>query len=189
VLYVDTGRAHRHGVRFQRNLTKSLWFSGPVPLTDVLNLRPNFAVQLSAGGIPMVDGPDGVPRLALIKVTRRSGITWEVAKGKLEDGETPERAAIREVKEEMGLEVGLEIERWAGLVRYGFMAPGNRPRLKSVFLYLMRPTDVIPEGSFHPSEREGIHDVQWFTPDEAAEAVTHTSLQPVMRDVRDMLRA
>ena len=45
-------------------------------------------------------GPDG-PEL-MIQVRRRSGLTWEVAKGKLEPGESPWQAAIREVQEEIG---------------------------------------------------------------------------------------
>jgi len=70
-------------------------------------------------------------------------------------------------------------------VRYGFVAPGNQPRLKTVFLYLMaidgEPT-LAP-----PAEGEGIADVAWFTPDQAAAAVSHPSLVPAMSRARDLL--
>ena len=129
--------------------------------------------------------PDGTVKMALIQVTRRSGITWEVAKGKLEEGESPEVAAVREVQEEMGINADLKIMDRLGVVRFGFLAPGGLPRLKSVFLYLMEtPSDV---NAFKPADKEGVKDVRWFTPDEAFKAVTHSSLLPLMRHARNLL--
>jgi putative RNA 2'-phosphotransferase len=180
VLYVDTSRARRRGARFARNRRTGLYSTDKLHIADALNLQPGFGEQLSAGGIPVTMGEDGVPRLALIRVTRRSGVTWEVAKGKLEPGETPETAGVREVKEEMGWPSDLEVRCLVGLVRYGFMAPGRLPRLKTIFLYLMDPVGPLPT-SFSPAAAEGIGSVKWFTPDAAAKAVTHSSLIPVMR--------
>lgn len=178
VLYVDAARARRHGVKFYRNRRNGLYLCTPVPAGDVLNLQPNFAEQVSAGGIPYTFGPGGI-RVALIRVGRKSGITWEVAKGKLELGEAPEHAAIREVREEMGVTSDLRITASLGMVRYGFLAPGGLPRLKTVHLYLMEPTSPIE--AFLPAENEGIGAVQWFSLDEACRAVTHSSLVPLMR--------
>ncbi len=186
VLYVDTARGRRHGIRFYRNRRNGLYLANRIGVGDVLNLRSNYAEQISAGGIPMVRGSDGVSRMALIRVTRRSGVTWEVAKGKLEDGETPEHAAVREVREEMGLDVDLRITQFVDHVRYGFLAPGGLPRLKTVYLYLMEPTEEITT-AFRPSVREGIGDVKWFTPSEACKAVTHSSLIPAMRRARQLV--
>lgn len=186
VLYVDTTRARRHGVRFFKNRRTGLYTAERLPLSDVLNLQPKFAEQQSAGGIPIMRGDDGAWRMALIKVTRRSGVTWEVAKGKLEPGETPESAGIREVREEMGIDSELVVTGYVGLIRYGFLAPGGLPRLKSVYLYLMQTADgSVPE--FTPREAEGIGEVQWFTPDDACKAVTHSSLKPIMKVARDMV--
>jgi putative RNA 2'-phosphotransferase len=185
VLYVDAARARRHGVRFFRHRRNGLYLSTSISASDVLNLHPKFAEQLSAGGVPLRMGEDGVPRLALIEVARRSGVTWEVAKGKLEEGEPPERAAVREVREEMGIDVDLAITRFVGTIRYGFLAPGGEPRLKSVYLYLMAVDGDID--AFAPSHREGIGAVRWFTPAEAAEVVTHASLVPMMRRARDLV--
>lgn len=186
VLYVDSTRARRHGIRFRRHRTTGLYIADRIPTTDVLNLQPKFAPQLSAGGLPLTTGDDGVPRVALIRVTRRSGTTWEIAKGKLEPGETPERAAVREVQEEMGTTADLEVTDYVGLIRYGFLAPGGLPRLKSIYLYLMRPTSDEPM-AFLPRAEEGVGDVKWFTLDEACKAVTHSSLRPLMRVARDMV--
>ncbi len=152
----------------------------------MLNLQPAFAEQLSAGGIPVTLGEDGRPRMALIRVTRRSGVTWEVAKGKLEPGEPPEWAGIREVQEEMGVDCEFDVRCLVGLVRYGFMAPGGLPRLKTIFLYLLDPRGDMG-GQFRPSTREGIKDVQWFTPEEACAVVTHSSLRPAMQRARRLV--
>jgi putative RNA 2'-phosphotransferase len=187
VLFVDTARGRRRRLRLQKHRRNGLYMARSLSLSDVLNLQPNFAEQLSAGGIPVAMGDDGEPRMALIRVTRRSGVTWEVAKGKLEPGEPPERAGAREVREEMGVDCDFRVDELVGLVRYGFMAPGGLPRLKTIYLYLLTPLGEM--GSFSPSEREGIHDVRWFTPEEACRAVTHTSLVPVMKKARELVRA
>jgi RNA:NAD 2'-phosphotransferase (TPT1/KptA family)/8-oxo-dGTP pyrophosphatase MutT (NUDIX family) len=185
VLYIDTLRARRQGARFFRNRNNGLYSAQTLPLRHVMNLRPDFARQLSSGGIPVRRDPDGTIRMALIEVERRSGVTWEVAKGKLELGETPEAAAVREVREEMGVDVEFDLLRFVGHVRYGFLAPGGLPRLKTIYLYLMQPRG--PMEDFEPSRREGIGDVQWFTPEEAVCAVTHSSLQPLMRRAKDLV--
>lgn len=187
VLYVDTTRSRRHGLHFARNRRNGLYLAPEIPASDVLNLLPNFAEQLSAGGIPIQRDAEGVPRMALIRVTRRSGRTWEVAKGKLEVGETPEHAAIREVREEMGIDVDLRITGFVSLIRYGFLAPGGLPRLKTVYLYLMEPVEPLDD-AFRPATREGIGEVCWFTPEHACRAVTHSSLVPAMRHARRLVR-
>jgi 8-oxo-dGTP pyrophosphatase MutT (NUDIX family)/RNA:NAD 2'-phosphotransferase (TPT1/KptA family) len=185
VLCIDTLRARRQGARFFRNRNNGLFDTPSLPVRHVLNLRPDFAQQLSAGGLPVRRDADGQIRVALIQVERRSGITWEIAKGKIDPGETPEAAAAREVREEMGVDVAFDLLRHVGLVRYGFLAPGGQPRLKTIFLYLMHPRGPMHE--FEPSSREGIGDVRWFTPEDAVQAVTHSSLQPLMRRAKDLL--
>lgn len=185
VLVIDAARARRHGARFAKNRRNGLYATEHLHIRDVLNLQPHYGVQLSAGGIPLALGPRGEWRLALVKVSRRSGVTWEVAKGKLEPGESPEQTAVREVCEEMGIEVPLEVLHDLGSVRYGFVAPGGLPRLKTIFLYFLRP--LASPDSFCPAEREGIGAVRWFDVDSAARAVRHGSLVPVMRHARDLL--
>ena len=186
VLYVDTARGRRRRLRVQKHRRNGLYMVHSVSLGDVLNLQTHFAEQLSAGGLPIALGPDGQPQVALIRVTRRSGVTWEVAKGKLEPGEPPELAGAREVCEEMGIDVEFDVKELIGLVRYGFMAPGGLPRLKTIYLYLMEPLGEV--GEFSPSTREGIEDVAWFSPEDACRAVTHTSLVPMMRRAREIIR-
>ncbi len=121
------------------------------------------------------------------RVLRRNRRTWEVAKGKLEPGETPEAAAIREVGEELGIDVPLRVERFVGVIRYGFHTPNSGPRLKSVYLYLL--DSDAPIESFSPATDEGIVDISWFSVEEARRAVVHPSLRPAMRRVQHLLTA
>jgi 8-oxo-dGTP pyrophosphatase MutT (NUDIX family) len=186
VLCVDTSRARRQKVRFDRDPATGLYQVDSCPIRHALNLHPDFKDQHSAGGIPVVRGEDGVARFALIQVTRRSGTTWEVAKGKHEPGETPEKAAIREVQEEMGIDVDLQVREFVAHIRYGFFTPERAPRLKNVFLYLLEPTEPI-QGAFRPATREGIGAVKWFTPDEAVRVVRHPSLLPAMQRARELV--
>ena len=184
VLYIDVSRARRDGCYFERN-AQGLWQTRGVPVRHVLNLAQGFAEQVSAGGIPIWWGPSG-PELALIRVQRRSGTSWEVAKGKLEPGESPEQAAVREVREEMGNPgFPLEITTGLGFIRYGFHTPDGSPRLKTLHMYLMDTPERCT--AFEPSRREGILEVDWFGPDDAARVCNHRSLRPLMRTLRDTL--
>ena len=69
VLIVDAARARRDGVEFLR-ARGGLFVASAVPLRHVLNLRPGYSEQASAGGF-VVDWSTGVPRIGLIQVARR----------------------------------------------------------------------------------------------------------------------
>ena len=184
VLYIDAARARQlRRCRFERN-RQGLWQAGSVPVGHVLNLRPGFAEQASAGGIPIIFGERG-PELLLIQVERRHRRTWEVAKGKLERGETPEHTAVREVREEMGIPDDLGIVRGLGFVRYGFTTPDREPRLKTLHMFLMRAP--VRYEQFIPASGEGIISAGWFAPEQASRLVAHRSLQPLMRHVVELL--
>jgi 8-oxo-dGTP pyrophosphatase MutT (NUDIX family) len=186
VLYIDAARASRFGTKFFRNSRTGKFHAHRVQVRDILNLLPKFAHQYSAGGIPL-RWEGSTPMLLLCKVKRRSGVTWEVAKGKLEPCETPEQAAVREVQEEMGFTLPMTPKTHVGDIRYGFIAPGGLPRLKTVHMYLLESEESWDGIQFHPANAEGIIDVRWFSASDAFSVVKHSSLIPVMKDVRDIL--
>ncbi len=59
---------------------------------------------MSAGGLVVDRHTTEVPRAALIaRLDRRGRLIWSLPKGHLEEGETAEDAAVREVQEETGI--------------------------------------------------------------------------------------
>jgi inorganic pyrophosphatase len=93
----------------------------------------------SSGAVVMV----GRSCLAL-----RRGDEWVFPKGHLEAGERPEQAAIREVREETGLEV--RIVRPIGTTRYEFDGSGSGDHRKRVHWFLAERTGgaLRPEAPF-----------------------------------------
>ena len=89
----------------------------------------------SAGAVVIVDGRC----LALGR-----GDEWVFPKGHLESGERPEQAAIREVREETGLDV--RIIRPIGTTRYAFDGPGLGTHRKRVHWFLAQSMG----GTLHP---------------------------------------
>ena len=91
--------------------------------------------EFSAGGL-VVDLAGEVPRGALIGRTDRQGrLLWSLPKGHIEEGETAEQAALREVEEETG--IAGEIVAELGVIDFWFVAEGRRIH-KTVRHYLMR---------------------------------------------------
>jgi 8-oxo-dGTP pyrophosphatase MutT (NUDIX family) len=110
--------------------------------------------EVSAGGVVYRRTEDGVEMALAARRTRRGELVWGLAKGAIEPDESDEEAAVREVREETGLEA--EVESDLGDIRYFYVWEGVRVR-KRVHFFLMRATggDV----SDHDSEME---DVGWF---------------------------
>ncbi len=90
--------------------------------------------ETSAGGL-VVD-LTGIPlRAALIgRLNRRGRLLWSLPKGHLEEGETAEDAAVREVEEETGIRG--RVLAPLGTVDYWFVAE-NRRIHKTVHHYLL----------------------------------------------------
>jgi 8-oxo-dGTP pyrophosphatase MutT (NUDIX family) len=94
--------------------------------------------ETSAGGL-VVDGLDG-PResqvAALIgRIDRRGRMLWSLPKGHIEQGETAEQTAIREVAEETGIQGSVLAA--LGSIDYWFVTEGRRVH-KTVHHYLLR---------------------------------------------------
>jgi 8-oxo-dGTP pyrophosphatase MutT (NUDIX family) len=112
--------------------------------------------EVSAGGL--VIDTTGTMGLLIgrrdLKDQTRERLLWSLPKGHIEEGETPEQAAIREVQEETGIES--EIARELGVIDFWFMAGGNRIH-KTVHHYLFKEIG----GQLAPQITE-VDDVGWF---------------------------
>ena len=123
--------------------------------------------ETSAGGFVLA--ADGSPRIAVIGRRNRGGrIDWCVPKGHLEDSETAEQAAIREVAEETGLEATI-IES-LGSIHYEFTTPTSIIA-KTVHHFLMRQTggDLTIEND---PDKEAV-DIRWINIDLLNAELTH----------------
>ncbi|MGH8961457.1 MAG: NUDIX hydrolase [Jatrophihabitantaceae bacterium] len=93
--------------------------------------------EFSAGGL-VVDLAGDVPLGALIGRTDRQGrLLWSLPKGHIEQGESAEQAAVREVAEETGIN-GVVLGE-LGTIDFWFVAEGRRIH-KTVRHFLMRAT-------------------------------------------------
>jgi 8-oxo-dGTP pyrophosphatase MutT (NUDIX family) len=123
--------------------------------------------EVSAGGL-VIDhsGKNGL-LIGRIDHKDASGqrILWSLPKGHIEEGETPEQAALREVAEETGIESS--IERALGVIDFWFMAGGKRIH-KTVHHYLFRETG----GNLAPQESE-VDEVGWFPLTEIVERLAY----------------
>jgi len=89
--------------------------------------------ETSAGGVVINTARD---RVVLIgRLDRRGRLLWSLPKGHIEEGETPEQTAVREVTEETGI-LG-EIIRPLGTIDYWFVADRRRIH-KTVHHFLMK---------------------------------------------------
>ena len=107
--------------------------------------------ETSAGGLVVAD--DGVtgPRAALIgRTDRRGRLLWSLPKGHIEEGETPEDTAVREVAEETGI-IG-EVVAPLGIIDFWFVADGRRVH-KTVHHFLLRAIGRRPLRRRHRGDR------------------------------------
>jgi len=123
--------------------------------------------EISAGGLVV----DTTGKLGLLigrrdqKDSSGKRILWSLPKGHIEEGETPEQAALREVKEETGIES--IIEKSLGVIDFWFMAGGKRIH-KTVHHYLFRENG----GILAPQETE-VDEVAWFPLEEIIERLAY----------------
>ncbi len=96
--------------------------------------------EFSAGGVVYRRNEEGKLEILLIRVKNR----WSFPKGNIEKGEPKDQAALREVKEETGVDA--EIVEYLGEVDYWYSMGLTRIH-KFVYYYLMKYAggDIVPQ--------------------------------------------
>jgi len=115
-------------------------------------LFQDFDFVEAAGGI--------VKRKDTYLFIKRNGF-WDIPKGKLDDGEIPENAAIREIEEECGIN-GPQLKEPICLTYHTYLFKG-KPTIKKTYWYSL---DYIGDKKLKGQKEEGITQVKWFKLDE-----------------------
>ena len=132
----------------------------------------------SAGGVVhrLMDG-----RLQVALVHRRAPFLWALPKGTPDAGETIEETALRETREETGLEVA--IDRSLRSIRYFFVRGSTRFH-KTVHFFLMRPMGGSTDA--HDAEFD---EVRWVDVEEALALLTHATERSVVEEALRLIAA
>ena len=117
---------------------------------------------------------NGTPHVALIAT--RNKTRWGLPKGAVAEGETSEQAALREVREETGLDA--EIVKLLDTIEYFFRA-GDTLIRKRVDFYLMR----YVAGELTPQLTE-VDDVEWVELNEAISRASFDSEKKLLESAR-----
>ena len=138
--------------------------------------------EISAGGL-VIDST-GTKGLLIGRIdskdSKRERLLWSLPKGHIESGESPEDAALREVREETGIES--EIFKSLGVIDFWFMAGGKRIH-KTVHHFLFKETG----GRITPQVSE-VDDVRWFPLSEIIERLAYPDERKLIARSKEMLQ-
>ena len=129
-------------------------------------------LEVSAGGIVFRREPDGVAHFLLIKDSYHN---WGFPKGHLESGERPEDAALREVREETGLD-HVRVRAPIHTIDWYFRFRGRLIH-KICHFFLME----AEETTTRPQADEGITACRWERFDDAVILVSYETARDVLR--------
>ena len=136
--------------------------------------------QVSAGGVVYRKKTSGV-EVALIKVGPI--IRWQLPKGIVDEGETPEEAAVREVREETGL--AAKIESLLEKIEYWYVSSGKTGKVryhKFVHFYLMKYRSGRTDNHDHE-----VLEARWLPIVDAIRMLSFKSERELVEKAREMI--
>ena len=150
------------------------------PETSTEKAKLTTLDQVSAGGVAFRWRNR---KLETVIVSVKPSLRWQLPKGIVDQGETPEVTAVREVQEEAGIETELlalieTIEYWYRATRYG--KPIRYHKFVHFYLLKYRSGDVTD----HDHE---INEARWVTSDRAVEMLAFESERGVVEKAREMI--
>lgn len=126
-----------------------------------------FKILEAAGGYVLNEND-------LLLVFFRRG-SWDIPKGKIDPGETPEETAVREVMEETGLQ-NLQLGDFLMFTWHTYVLKGERI-LKKTWWYRMQTSDNV----LTPQTEEDITEIRWVNPTEWLR--TESNVYPSIKEV------
>lgn len=149
------------------------------PTRSSTSRRLRTVSEISAGGL-VVDRGGPVPKAALIgRLDRRGRLLWSLPKGHLEEGETAEDAAIREVEEETGIR-GHVLSK-LGVIDFWFVAGGARIH-KTVHHFLLE----ADSGELSDADVE-VDEVAWVPLTEVAGRLAYDTERKLLATLPEQL--
>ena len=139
------------------------------------------AHAVSAGGVVLAETRPDAPVALVAHRSARGSLQWTLPKGAREEGETVAETALREVREETGLEA--ELIGPLDTIDYWFVWAPERTRYhKFVHYFLMR----FAGGDFSQRDHE-MEDAAWFEPDEARRRMAFANERKLLDLIPDVL--
>jgi 8-oxo-dGTP pyrophosphatase MutT (NUDIX family) len=138
--------------------------------------------EFSAGGV-LVRRLDGRWMLAAIRPAGKPAGVWALPKGQIDEGESAEATALREVAEETGAQ-GRSLGK-LGDVRYWFNWEGERI-FKVVSFFLVR-YERGRLGALSETFRHEVAEVRWLPLDEAPKLLTYGGEREMARNAQARL--
>jgi 8-oxo-dGTP pyrophosphatase MutT (NUDIX family) len=136
--------------------------------------------EFSAGGV-LVRTLAGRPHVAAIRPEGKRPGTWVLPKGNIDPGESPAETALREVREETGVE-GRLVEK-LGDVRYVYTWQGERI-FKVVSFFLLR-AGRGRIGAIDESMRVEVAEARWLPLEEAPRLLAYGGEREMAAKARD----
>ena len=137
-------------------------------------------VERSAGGVVFRRVEDDTFQVAIIKTHEGR---WQLPKGWIEDGEPPEATAIREVREEAGVDA--EIVAPLGTIEYWYRSTYDPEPVrvhKYVQMFLLR----YLSGSTDDHDDE-VLEARWLALDDAIRKLSHKDEREMAEKARELL--
>src|SRR5205807_1231254 len=169
IVFRPVGSAGGQGsVPREKSLSSGSGWAGEMPEPGRAGAGEKGSVSAETGQAGEMAAGVGGYEVALIRVLRaRGGTAWALPKGWVEQGEEPEQTAVREVREETGLQT--RVLRKVDEISYQFYSRADHDRIsKTVHLFLLEC--LGGDTADHDTE---VEEARWFPIEEASQRLTY----------------